>query len=400
VGVREPIYETALPPLTRGRDLVVLARVHEQQLPAFLAPAILDLPRPGKGPCVLLLSADRELSAALLRCLRAFAGQRPVTAVALSEERAVRREAKDLEQRPDAVVATPARLIDHIRRSNVGLSGVRFVAIFEGREGPPEGFRRDVQFIASKLPGRRQTVVAAAGLTRESAAATYALRRPVFLEPADLLPRQAPAPVAAPKAPQARGASAQEKPAVSKTAPTPAATDAGRGARIPEEKVLAQALETILKTIRQQEDPEELNRYRKVFKQHVPIFMRSYVAAYLFKKGLDGNLSAPSNTTKLFVGIGKNRQVFAKDIIKLFMDRLAIQRSQIGDVKVLESYSFVDISLDHAQEAISKLSGVNFRGRRLTVNLARKRGEGGDPGRRQPQQQQQHEQAGQKQAAG
>lgn len=164
----------------------------------------------------------------------------------------------------------------------------------------------------------------------------------------------------------------------------PAQPQGRPGAAIPDEKFLAQALETILKTIRQTEDADQLNRYRQVFKRHVPIFMRSYVAAYLFKKSLDNFVAAPSETTKLFVSIGKNRQVYAKDIIKLFMDRLGIQRSQIGEVKVLDSYSFVDIGLDHAQEAISKLSGINFRGRRLSVNLARKRGENGEAAGRPP----------------
>lgn len=174
-----------------------------------------------------------------------------------------------------------------------------------------------------------------------------------------------------------------------------AASEGRPAASIPDEKILAQALETILKTVRQTEDPDELNRYRQVFKRHVPIFMRSYVAAYLFKKSFDGFVMAPSDTTKLFVSIGKNRQVFAKDIIKLFMDRLGIQRSQIGEVKVLDSYSFIDISLDHAQEAISKLSGINFRGRRLSVNLARKKGEGGDSARGRPRR---HHRGGQNEA--
>ncbi len=395
--------EKALSPLARGRDVVVLAPVSERQLADVVAAVLRRLPRGGKGPLVLFLSADKELAAAALRGLQSFEGPQAVPAVVLSEERAVRREAKDLEARPAAVVATPARLIDHIRRRQVCLSGIRCAVILEGGAQPPPEFRRDVQFIASKLPRRRQTVVVASGLTRESAAATYPLKRPVSIEPADLVPAPAPAPAAAPtrraskdrqersavSTPIATGAASESRSGAAGTQPEThgaagAAPSGRRPASIPDEKVLAQALETLLKTVRQSEDPDELNRYRQVFKRHVPIFMRSYVAAYLFKRSLDSFVGAPSNTAKLFVSIGKNRQVFAKDIIKLFMDRLGIQRSQIGEVKVLESYSFVDISLDHAQEAISKLSGINFRGRRLSVNLARKKGEGGDSAHGRP----------------
>jgi hypothetical protein len=42
-------------------------------------------------------------------------------------------------------------------------------------------------------------------------------------------------------------------------------------------------------------------------------------------------------------------------------------------IKIFDNYSFLDISLDHAQDAISTLSGTNFRGRRITVNRARKK---------------------------
>ncbi len=373
----DPLLEKALPPMARGRDVVVLTGFAERQLPGFVAPALLSLAKAGRGPSALLLAADKKLTAVALQSLNAVAGPRPATVVALSEERAVRREAKDLADRPDVVVATPARLIDHIRRGHVSLSGIRCAVILESGAEPQAEFRRDVQFIGSKLPRRRQTVVmAAAGLSRESAASAYPLRRPVFIEPADLEPR--PVPVSAKKNPpqeRKRVSNSVAAGAASETRKSPP-SETRKSPAMPDEKAMAQALETILKAIREQENPDELNSYRQVVKRHVPIFMRTYVAAYLFKKSLEGFVAKPTDTTTLFVSIGKNRRVFAKDLIKLFMNRLSIQRSQIGDVKVLDSYSFIDISLDHAQEAISKLSGINFRGRRLTVNLARKKGEG------------------------
>ena len=299
-GEREMLYEKALPLLARGRDVVVLAPVADRQLPGLVAPALLDLPKAGKGPLRPVPVGGQGAAGAALRSLQALNGPRAATTLALSEEHAVRREARDLEERPDAVVATPARLIDHIRRNNICLSAVRCTVILEGGAEPQPEFRRDVQFIASKLPRRRQTVVVAAGLTRESAATIYPLRRPVFVEPADLVSRPAPAPgPAGPAMAPAGGATRrspatrQERPAVSNTATATAAPEGRRSASIPDEKILGQALETILKTIRQQEDPEELNGYRKVFKKHVPIFMRSYVAAYLFKKGLEGIVTAP-----------------------------------------------------------------------------------------------------------
>jgi hypothetical protein len=45
----------------------------------------------------------------------------------------------------------------------------------------------------------------------------------------------------------------------------------------------------------------------------------------------------------------------------------------IKDIKIFENYSFVDVPLDSASKAISKLSGKTLRGRKIMVNLARKK---------------------------
>jgi hypothetical protein len=50
-----------------------------------------------------------------------------------------------------------------------------------------------------------------------------------------------------------------------------------------------------------------------------------------------------------------------------------IKKGQIGDIKILDSYSFLEIEESVADEAIAKLDGENFRGRRLTVNHAKKK---------------------------
>ena len=80
-----------------------------------------------------------------------------------------------------------------------------------------------------------------------------------------------------------------------------------------------------------------------------------------------------SKQTKLFLSMGKNRRVFPRDLIQLFADRLKAERSQIHDIKVLDNYSFVEIDSSLAERAIKELSGIEFKGRNLAVNYARKR---------------------------
>lgn len=154
-----------------------------------------------------------------------------------------------------------------------------------------------------------------------------------------------------------------------------------------EEEVLKGYIQNILNTIKIDEDPEELNRYRKIVRKHVPFFMRSYFAAYLLKHS-GGKLSGggrgrprkqqrnrtedPTKKT-LFVSIGKNRKVFPRDLVHLFRSQLELEKEDIGAVKVLDNYSFVEIQAESAEAAIAKMDGMEYRGRKITVNHARKR---------------------------
>jgi len=75
----------------------------------------------------------------------------------------------------------------------------------------------------------------------------------------------------------------------------------------------------------------------------------------------------------IFVSIGKNRKVFPRDLVRLFKNNLEIDQNAIGNIKVLDNYSFVDIPQKVAKKAIDKMDGMEFRGRNVTVNFAKKK---------------------------
>jgi hypothetical protein len=58
-----------------------------------------------------------------------------------------------------------------------------------------------------------------------------------------------------------------------------------------------------------------------------------------------------------------------------FASKGNVKKGQIGDIKILDSYSFLEIEESAAEGAIAKLDGENFRGRKLTVNFAKKKSE-------------------------
>ncbi len=79
--------------------------------------------------------------------------------------------------------------------------------------------------------------------------------------------------------------------------------------------------------------------------------------------------------TQLFVSIGRNRRVYARDLTELFTAKLQLQAGDIGGVRVFEKYSFVDIVPGKAGDAIALLSGSELKGRTITVNYAKKKEE-------------------------
>jgi ATP-dependent RNA helicase DeaD len=151
--------------------------------------------------------------------------------------------------------------------------------------------------------------------------------------------------------------------------------DAQKNTPPSEDEVFRGMIRQILKRIKEEEDPEVLNHYRNIVRKNVPLTLRSYFAAYMVKQSLTGEKKKKksSKITKLFLSMGKNRRVFPRDLIQLFMDRLKAERSQIHDIKVLDNYSFVEVDSSLAGRAIQELSGIEFKDRTLAVNYARKR---------------------------
>ena len=150
-----------------------------------------------------------------------------------------------------------------------------------------------------------------------------------------------------------------------------------------EEDVLKGKLKSIITQIKEEEDPDVLNKYKKLIKKSVPFHLRGYIGAYFFKKALEGQLGTPgpsgqqSPSSKdmqtIFVSIGKNRKVFPRDLVRLFRKSLDIEQNEIGNIKVLDNYSFIDIPKRVASKAIKDMDGMEFRGRNITVNFARKK---------------------------
>jgi RNA recognition motif-containing protein len=80
----------------------------------------------------------------------------------------------------------------------------------------------------------------------------------------------------------------------------------------------------------------------------------------------------------LFVSAGRKRHFYPRHLLELFAGA-GIPRESIGEIRLFDNYTFVQILAEDAQAAVSSLDGALFKGRKLTVNFARKKDESEEP---------------------
>jgi len=78
-----------------------------------------------------------------------------------------RPQIKKIQNGVDIVIATPGRLLDHVRQGNINLSGVEFVVLDEADRMLDMGFIRDIKQILKQLPKQRQNLLFSATFSNE-----------------------------------------------------------------------------------------------------------------------------------------------------------------------------------------------------------------------------------------
>jgi RNA recognition motif-containing protein len=166
----------------------------------------------------------------------------------------------------------------------------------------------------------------------------------------------------------------------------------------PDREKASKNLKNILEKALTESDLELLAEYRRLFKKEVSLFRRSWAAAWLFmyydkkefpnlknlseKKPVkkENTESIPTDTEpglseeeskNIFFSIGKNRHLFPREVIMFICSKTSVPREDIGSIRILDNYSFVQVRDTRADEIIEALNGLKFRGRTLTVNYAK-----------------------------
>ena len=166
-----PIQEKVIPFIENSeKDLVALAQTGTGKTAAFGFPILQQIDTEIQRTQALILAPTRELCVQIANDLRNFSKyikNLKVTAVYGGEE--IVKQFRQLDIPPQALVATPGRLIDLIERKKVKLSEIRFLVLDEADEMLNMGFQEDIERILQETPAERRTFLFSATMPNEVA---------------------------------------------------------------------------------------------------------------------------------------------------------------------------------------------------------------------------------------
>lgn len=161
-----PIQAQTIPPLLKGRDILGQAQTGTGKTAAFGLP-MLSRMDPGGGLQGLVVCPTRELAVQVAMEITKLGRFLNVRALPVYGGQSIEYQIRALRKRPQVVVATPGRLMDHLRRRTVNLRHLTTVVLDEADEMLDMGFFDDIRFILARCPGERQTMLFAATMPPE-----------------------------------------------------------------------------------------------------------------------------------------------------------------------------------------------------------------------------------------
>jgi ATP-dependent RNA helicase DeaD len=153
------IQELAIPIAMKGRDIIGQAQTGTGKTAAFGIPMIEKCKSGKDGIQALVVTPTRELAVQVAEEINTIGQFKGVRALPIYGGQGIERQIKALKNKPQVIVATPGRLMDHMRRKLIRLQNIQVAVLDEADEMLNMGFREDIENILSTVPPERQTML-------------------------------------------------------------------------------------------------------------------------------------------------------------------------------------------------------------------------------------------------
>ncbi|MDD2189418.1 MAG: DEAD/DEAH box helicase [Eubacteriales bacterium] len=163
-----PIQSKAIPPIFEGKDIIGQAQTGTGKTCAFGIPAIEMLDPDINAIQVLVLCPTRELAIQVSEELKNVSKfKRGIKVLPIYGGQSIDRQIMALKGKPQIIVGTPGRVMDHMRRHTLKLANLKMIILDEADEMLNMGFREDIDTILKEIPQNRQTLLFSATMPKE-----------------------------------------------------------------------------------------------------------------------------------------------------------------------------------------------------------------------------------------
>jgi len=163
-----PVQEQAIPVALEGKDIIAQAQTGTGKTASFGIPLIEKVSPKEKKVQALVLVPTRELAIQVAKELKDIGRGKKVFVLSVYGGKSIQHQIKFLKKGNDViVVGTPGRVKDLIDRGYLKLDGVKFFVLDEADRMLDMGFIEDIEYIMSKLPEDKQTMLFSATMPKE-----------------------------------------------------------------------------------------------------------------------------------------------------------------------------------------------------------------------------------------
>ena len=162
-----PIQAETIPLAKQGKDLIGQAQTGTGKTAAFGIPMIDKIDKSAKTIQGLVVAPTRELAIQVAEEINRLGRFKGIRTLPVYGGQHMDRQIKALKDGPHIVVATPGRLLDHMRRKTIRISDVQTCVLDEADEMLNMGFIDDIRDILKGIPEDRQTLLFSATMPKE-----------------------------------------------------------------------------------------------------------------------------------------------------------------------------------------------------------------------------------------
>ena len=164
------IQKQSIPSAIQGSDILASSQSGSGKTLAYLLPAITKILQ--ERAKILVLVPTRELAVQVCAALDKTTGKVKISGTAVIGGEPFGKQVSRLMSKPDVIVATPGRLIDHLTRGTVSLAEFNYLVLDEMDRMLDMGMKEQIDEISKHLPTKRQVLMFSATMPNHIAEAS------------------------------------------------------------------------------------------------------------------------------------------------------------------------------------------------------------------------------------